>query len=1039
MGKSSGSPKKRKLKSSDYVPISHLQRPSNPETLNSRTLQSTKLKKSSTGGFKIVNTRGISGSSVPNGLVNDPQSTEEILASWYAVSEQYGWDEAYVNSFVEKDLMPPNQDPELTPDAEKPTAKGDPVLHEWTKEIDNFLRIVITLEGKGEHSSNVCCGSGVSTRPCSREAVYRCLCCDNMGMMCRDCMREAHACHPFHRIQMWNGRYFERVSLKSTGLRIQLGHPPGESCLLPSKASKDDFVVIDCDSIHEIALDYCGCGQTAKGQVEQLLERRLYPATIANPKTAATFRCLEMFELLQYESKLTPFEFFNTVSRLTDNTNLRPVKDRYPSFLRMVHEWRHMRLLKRSGKGHDVGGAESTGKGECALLCPSCPHPGINMPVGWENEAESMRHIHALNVGLDANYRLKRKDVSDDTADPGLSKGFAYFVDDEPFREYLAEHENDTEPKSTCSRHDAVNLADVSPGQGYAASGVGTVECTRHNMKRPGGVCDLQRGERYSNMDYIFVSSLVLFGVLLLNTFVISYDIACQWSLNLFSRVAKINKDAPILKRKAKCRFVVPKFHLPAHIPSCQTRFAFMFTPGVGLGDGEAPERGWADSNPLGPSTREMGPGRRRDTLDFHFGDYNWWKITELSDFLYKKMDIATAGVAERIISHKEYEEGLEPEQVREWWKAVTAWEEDPISVANPFDMTVATPSQCAVRKALSQEEAAQKATQKEFTLSHDLSPSQLIARGIDLESEMRSLKLQMKKTWDHSRDRELTWIQLKSNTIVRKVEAWYRMIQVEIPASILLREEHASTSSRTIKPYELPLWLPSQIGRRAAFPDPLGTIEFRLRVAQADDALAAIRRNLQRRVTVWDLKNRWLRGQGANTKALNLLSNIQEKIQSSREEYNQARAAVLALAPLLRKTGYDRIYLPLADSDLVSLTADSVTAPSQGQTKKVGSSWIWKHPGARDDNLSAFDLETRKVEWGKSRARANRYQEEIQIVKEEMNRVLRFFQWKEGPTEGGGKRFMVQTCVTKLKKESSPHRLPPTTKEILKQQADAR
>ena len=93
-----------------------------------------------------------------------------------------------------------------------------------------------------------------------------------------------------------------------------------------------------------------------------------------------------------------------------------------------------------------------------------------------------------------------------------------------------------------------------------------------------------------------------------------------------------INPKTPILKRSAKTRFVVPKFHLPAHIPACQTRYAFMFTPGAGLGDGEAPERGWAVTNPLGPSTREMGPGSRRDVLDYHFGDYNWWKITDLGE-----------------------------------------------------------------------------------------------------------------------------------------------------------------------------------------------------------------------------------------------------------------------------------------------------------------------------------------------------------------------------------------------------------------------
>jgi hypothetical protein len=50
--------------------------------------------------------------------------------------------------------------------------------------------------------------------------------------------------------------------------------------------------------------------------------------------------------------------------------------------------------------------------------------------------------------------------------------------------------------KSTCSRHDAVNLADSKPNRGYAASGGGTVDCSRHDMKRPNSFGDLQRGER---------------------------------------------------------------------------------------------------------------------------------------------------------------------------------------------------------------------------------------------------------------------------------------------------------------------------------------------------------------------------------------------------------------------------------------------------------------------------------------------------------------------------------------------------------------
>jgi hypothetical protein len=74
--------------------------------------------------------------------------------------------------------------------------------------------------------------------------------------------------------------------------------------------------------------------------------------------------------------------------------------------------------------------------------------------------------------------------------------------------------------------------------------------------------------------------------------------------------------------------FLVPKFHLPAHIMACQTVFSFNFNRCVGRTDGKAPEHGWSQINPVATSTVEMGPGHRRDTLDDHFGDVNWKKTT---------------------------------------------------------------------------------------------------------------------------------------------------------------------------------------------------------------------------------------------------------------------------------------------------------------------------------------------------------------------------------------------------------------------------
>lgn len=41
-------------------------------------------------------------------------------------------------------------------------------------------------------------------------------------------------------------------------------------------------------------------------------------------------------------------------------------------------------------------------------------------------------------------------------------------------------------------------MADTKSHKGLVATGVGTVDCARHNMKLPGGVGDLQKGEKYA-------------------------------------------------------------------------------------------------------------------------------------------------------------------------------------------------------------------------------------------------------------------------------------------------------------------------------------------------------------------------------------------------------------------------------------------------------------------------------------------------------------------------------------------------------------
>lgn len=110
----------------------------------------------------------------------------------------------------------------------------------------------------------------------------------------------------------------------------------------------------------------------------------------------------------------------------------------------------------------------------------------------------------------------------------------------------------------------------------------------------------------------------------------ISYDIACQWHVKLFQRARIYPPNVFVGQEPHVVDFLIPKFHLPAHIPQCQLTYSHNLIPGVGRTDGEAPERGWARTNRLAYSTREMGPGSRRDTMDDEFGDMNWTKWVDL-------------------------------------------------------------------------------------------------------------------------------------------------------------------------------------------------------------------------------------------------------------------------------------------------------------------------------------------------------------------------------------------------------------------------
>ncbi|KAJ7233875.1 hypothetical protein B0H12DRAFT_1028257, partial [Mycena haematopus] len=878
-----------------------------------------------------------------------------------------------------------------------------------------YLDEIVMLDGRGDYQDDhecIICDVAPGT--------YRCRDCFTDDLYCQACIVRAHADSPLHRIENWTEGRFDRTTLKKLGLRIQLGHgKPGKGrrgrCVNPKPAVDDDFVVIDIHQIHEVGVDFCGC-ETAQPRDVQLLRARWYPATGKSPRTAATFSVLRRYHLTTLESKCSVSEFYNSLSRGTDNTGTARVRDRYDELIRMTRQWRHLQMLKRTGRGHDPSGVEATKAGECAVLCPACPQPGKNLPPNWQDAPEEKRFLYALFLAMDANFRMRRKKVSSEEADPSLGDGWSFFVKLAPYYEYLATNWTTKQERSTCVAHDAVDKPDRE-SRGTASSGIATVDCARHNMKRPNAVADLQLGERYINMDYIFFIGLA--GSAIIQLF-ISYDIVCQWFKNIWERMKTFPSEIREHMGKKYYVFLIPKFHLPAHIEACNVLFSFNLTPCVGMTDGEAPERGWSALNPLATATAEMGPGNRRDTINDAFNDMNHKKIIGLGELLKARLTDAVPGLITASTELEELEASIRNlgggEGLEAWKVEMEAWERD-TTKTNPFLATIERPTVVNVRREMAEEVESELAG---LTVSDEMHPSEMIGMGLQLEELQRNLGFDIAGIGNHPSSEQQASMTERSNKLRRKLHTWMDAQVLFIPHVALMRAEEdrarrtiSSTQSQPgIQVQHIALWLPSSIKGRDPCDDELYEYEYRLREAQAHDALDALRKQLLLRTHLYKYKDRFSRGVKANTRLGTKISGVDERIRRISERYRAARRALVGLGSVLKQTQWEATLLPLKPEDVRGMPRALFQDPERkkllmkkgaearrqaeaaGKEAKAKMSWIWRSAGVEDQDDRGMN-QALKIEWAKTRARFMRRMEEVDLLEEERRRILQFLGWQ--------------------------------------------
>ncbi|KAJ6607264.1 hypothetical protein B0H10DRAFT_2228015 [Mycena sp. CBHHK59/15] len=158
------------------------------------------------------------------------------------------------------------------------------------------------------------------------------------------------------------------------------------------------FTLVDTNSIHATAIRFCGC-TTAGEDYQQLLQARIFPGSIKDPKTGYTLGLLEHYHQARNQGKGSAYNFDIYANFLMPDAPLpgelgRPYPDR--------------------------------AKGYLGMPCGACPERGINMPLVVTCPSY-LCHLISRFCTIDANFKMNLYFKRDNGTDIALTDGDMYF------------------------------------------------------------------------------------------------------------------------------------------------------------------------------------------------------------------------------------------------------------------------------------------------------------------------------------------------------------------------------------------------------------------------------------------------------------------------------------------------------------------------------------------------------------------------------------------------------------------------------------
>ncbi|KAH6901080.1 hypothetical protein BKA70DRAFT_1375132 [Coprinopsis sp. MPI-PUGE-AT-0042] len=902
-------------------------------------------------------------------------------------------------------------------------------MRQWLDKQDEYLDEIVSQQAA---PSNAKCSRCALESP---HALWRCKECVGCPLLCKSCCATDHIPLPLHRVEVWNKHHFSPSWLWKVGACVNLcatktcqplpsaispsdDLPPEEEDHSSQWHTNDDFtfgadpkvrsiqgrkvlIVVHLNGVHYLPFHFCRCPGHVSDDL-QLLRNGFYPATFKSIRTVFTFQLLDDYLLDILECHTSAFHYYSKLCRVTNKPFPHTVPNRARELRRVGRQWRKLKDLKRNGFAHK---GQAPGKGDLALFCPCCPQPGVNLPDDWETDPDTWKYTRSFVA--DGNFTCVHRKQKNE-GDIYLNQGECYLTEPKRYAQHLKETV-EVKQKPTCNEHRAV--ADKSKvHKGCDVTGIGAIACMRHGCFVPGAVVDFQKGERQMNMDYAFTEAVNISCPDGIQKVILAYDINCQYSVHLKERIAKgqylhIRDDLMLI-------YGIGLFHVHGHQDSCGHRYSLTYIRGAGMSSGEILESLWSVMNEAARTTSTMSLGHRQEVLDAVMGDSNWKKMINMIPTICKNWDNSRIQLSRAAEDFELLNETATVEQRAQWQgqlDAAHSKRKEDVAAMDILEVKVTKPPTLAkIQNDLMVDEQV---------TNTGLGVTTWLSAGIKLQETQYQLKSFKRNLPKGATELQTLELAQKREALQQEINVFYETAVTLFPGinfhelkcdmgpeeTIEIEFEEAdgykdlegdqdnpfSFAQNDVEEVALPL--PS------SFPAPLPKVmldmrdkEIKLRVAQANDALELIRTSIGHKSFLYRSNVRLANGKRGKTRGYAAVNAVDRALRINISVYNKAR---LSLHRLNAPPSLQSQFRVLTHEDTKAITA--IYDPNARGQRNVSLSWIWNMATPGATSSSVYIEELYRVNWLRARSRWERWKEEHELLRCEMEWALNFFAFK--------------------------------------------